>query len=139
MLDKRLLGWGAFFYFVLAVAVNASAGRGLTRYEDSLPAPRLLSPVTDDIVLTGKSVLEFKWTQGNLARISHYEFKIYKGYNMLASTLILKQDVASGTYPIEVAVSLFEEGQVYTWSLRQVSYGGEKGDRSFSSFKIIKK
>jgi hypothetical protein len=104
-----------------------------------IAGPTLLYPVTKDITLAGKDSLEFKWMRTNLAKTRHYEFKIYKGYNMFAADLIFKQEIPVGTYPVEIPVSLFEEGQVYTWSLRQVFLGGGKSDRSFSSFKIIKK
>ena len=34
---------------------------------------------------------------------------------------------------------LLKDGKVYTWSLVRVSYAGYKSDKSFNSFKVIKK
>ncbi|MFA5145321.1 MAG: hypothetical protein WC723_04895 [Candidatus Omnitrophota bacterium] len=105
----------------------------------SRPGPRLLFPVTDDIVLSGKDHLEFKWTRDHLAQTDHFYFRLYKGYNTTAGNLAFKQDYSIDEYPISIPAALFENGQVYTWVLIQVFIGGEKSDRSFSSFKIIKK
>lgn len=101
--------------------------------------PTLLYPVTDNIVLTGKDFLEFRWERTDLVNTDHYEFRLFKGYKTLEATLILKQDSPAGTFPIKIAASLFEEGQVYTWSLRRVYFGGNKSDFSYSPFKIVKK
>jgi hypothetical protein len=101
--------------------------------------PGLLYPVTNNIDLTGKEYLAFKWRRGERFWTDHYIFKLYKGYNTTADNLILKAEYRDGGYPIRVPVSEFEESQVYTWVLVQVFIGGRKSDKSFSSFKIIKK
>ncbi len=104
-----------------------------------VPGPTLLSPVTEDIVLTGKDFLEFKWIRTDLVRTDHFDFRLYKGYAATASNRIFKQQFLAAQYPVKLPVSMFEAGQVYTWVLIQVYLGGEKGDKSFSSFKIIEK
>lgn len=106
---------------------------------DSFPGPYLLSPVTDNIVLNGKEIVEFKWEQTDLPLTDHFTFKIYKGYQTYADNLIYKEDVKIDKYPITVPASLLEEGQVYTWVLIQVLMNGRKSDKSYSAFKIIKK
>jgi hypothetical protein len=101
--------------------------------------PMLFSPVTEDIDLNGKVTLEFKWWRVELPWTDRFIFKLYKGYNTTASNLILKQEYSWTEYPIKIPASQFEENQVYTWVLVQVFNGGRKSDKSFSSFKIIKK
>ena len=64
--------------------------------------------------------------------------KIYKGYKMYVANLIYKEDLSAEVSSLKVKSDLFEDGQVYTWSLIQVSYSGYKSDRSFNSFKVIK-
>ncbi len=105
----------------------------------SVPGPTLLFPVTDDIALNGKGHLEFKWSRGNFVDTDHFEFRLYKGYNAIGSTLILKENIPTDTYPIRVPASQFEVNQVYTWSLVQVFTDGEKSGPSFGSFKITGK
>ena len=104
-----------------------------------LPALKLLSPVTDDIDLGGKDSLEFKWLIGDLVMADYFDFRLYKGYNTTAANLIFKQRFSAREYPIKVSASLFETGQIYTWVLVQVFVDGRKTDKSFSSFKIIKR
>ncbi|HOU36199.1 MAG TPA: hypothetical protein PLJ26_02300 [Candidatus Omnitrophota bacterium] len=100
--------------------------------------PQLLSPVTHTIDLNGKDFLEFRWLD-DMARTDRFVLKIYRGYNMYAKNLVYRQDVAPHATTFRMRSVFFETGQVYTWSLVRVSIGGEKSDRSFSSFKVIKK
>ncbi len=105
---------------------------------DYVPEPRLQYPITDKVILTGKDSLEFKWWNDYMG-IDHFIFKIYKGYNMYAPDLIYKQNLASNEYSINIKSELFEDYQVYTWSLIQVAFSGQKSDKSTSSFEVIKK
>jgi hypothetical protein len=108
-------------------------------YTESVPGPTLIYPITDNIDLSGKDKLEFKWMLGGLANTRYYEFKIYRGYNMYGQYLIYKAQAPADIQEYSVSVSNFEAGQVYTWSIRQVFITGRKSDKSFSSFKIIRK
>jgi len=134
-----ITGFAVFFSILFLFTFNSSAWIGGRGNYDFVDGPRLLSPVTEDIDLTGKTLLEFKWMQTNLFRTDHYEFKLYKGYDTVESTLILKQSVSLDDYPIQLPAAQFEVGQVYTWSLRQVFLDAVKSDRSYGSFTIIKK
>ncbi|HNX82222.1 MAG TPA: hypothetical protein PKL77_08770 [Candidatus Omnitrophota bacterium] len=100
-------------------------------------APRLLYPLSDSVILTGKDSLEFRWWNEG-AGIDHFIFKIYKGYAMYGQDLLYKQNVPSGLSSITIQSKMFENGRVYTWSLIQVSFDGLKSDKSFSAFKVIK-
>jgi hypothetical protein len=106
---------------------------------DSYPAPDLLSPVTDNIDLTGKPALEFKWQRTAESQTDYYEFRLYKGYEMTEGSLIVKRKVEVGDYPVEVEAKKFEAGQVYSWSLWQVFIEGGKSDRARGTFKVIRK
>lgn len=141
----RYWGKGWLILFFLGIAVfNASpqayARKGVFGGEDFVSGPFLLSPVTENIDLSGKDSLDFQWERRNYIRISHYEFRLYKGYDMSASTRILKQKILPGvTAPFKMDAGQFEVNQVYAWSLRIVFTSGMKSDYSFSSFKITKK
>lgn len=101
------------------------------------PAPRLRYPINETAVIAGDEPLEFRWwdTQNG---IRAYTIKIYKGYNMYASGLIYKKELPSYASSLKVSQDLFEDGQVYTWSLLCVSLAGFRSERSFNSFKVIK-
>lgn len=123
-------------FYSISYAGMGIFGRGSL---DFMPGPRLLSPLTDDIDLSGKENLEFKWMTGDLIRTDYFDFRLYKGYNTTARNLIFKQRFSVHEYPIKIPASQFKPGQVYTWVLVQVFIGGQKSDKSFSSFKITKK
>jgi len=112
---------------------HQAPGRG-----DNIPAPRLLYPIYDTVVLKGNTPLEFRWLN-DYVWTGHFIFKLYKGYNMYASGLILKQDVSPEESGIKIDSGLFSDGQVYTWSLVTVGFDGQKSDKSFNSFKVIRK
>lgn len=105
---------------------------------NSIPEPRLRYPIYETAVITGNDPLEFKWWD-DISGIRGFILKIYKGYNMYAANLIHKEDLPPDADSVKVKSYLFTDGQVYTWSLIRVSFAGYKSDRSFNSFKVIKK
>jgi hypothetical protein len=104
---------------------------------NSLPEPRLRYPISETAILTGSDPLEFQWWN-DVVGIRGFTIKIYKGYNMYAGDLIYKEDLPQDASSVKVDPGLFEDGQVYTWSLIRISYTGYKSDRSFNSFKVVK-
>jgi hypothetical protein len=108
-------------------------------FNQSLPAPELFYPITDDIDLKGEAYLEFKWRRTAFTYTRSYEFRLYKGYQAIASNLILKRALTINEYPFKVESLIFDPGQVYTWVLFQISIDGRKSDKGFASFKIIRK
>lgn len=104
------------------------------------PEPRLVRPTSEMVDLRGKDNLEFKWWSnvGGYAGNQYFDFRLYKGYQMFEQTLIMKEQLPPHANNIIVNSNVFEDGQVYTWSLRNV-YGAEKSDRVHVSFKVIKK
>jgi len=105
---------------------------------NSVPEPRLRYPIYDTVTLTGNEPLEFKWWNSYVGSRG-FILKIYKGYNMYAADLIHNEELPVDAYSVKIKPELFENGRVYTWSLVQVSSAGYKSDRSFNSFKVIKK
>jgi hypothetical protein len=139
-MSLRLAALSIFFCLIMTSYAFSGRGMGgLGRIADSPSSPTLISPVTEDVNLTGKDSLEFKWAPGNATMISYYDFRLYKGYNTVASALILKKEVPGGLESTEIKSDTLEVNQVYTWVLRVVSLGGEKSDKAYDSFKIIKK
>ena len=128
----------AALLFIFNLPID-SYGANKIRIFDSDSGPYLIYPATEDITLKGKDFLEFRWEKTGGIRLDHFEFKLYKGYETIASTLIFKQNFPRDVYPIRIPAKLFENNQVYTWSLRQAFMNGEKTSRSFSSFKVIEK
>jgi hypothetical protein len=123
----------------LLYAFGFGAGRRLER--ESVPEVRLISPVTDEIDLTGKTTLEFKWSphEGDATQREYYDFRLYKGYDMLESTLILKKKLYNNESGMVLPAEMFETGQVYTWSMKQAYSGIQKSHRSYSSFKALRR
>jgi DNA-binding response OmpR family regulator len=68
-------------------------------YDDYAPQVRLISPVGDTINITGSDGILFKWSwiEGNRFERRYYDFRIYKGYDMLENTLIFKAEIAPDT------------------------------------------
>lgn len=132
----------AAIFLLLAFAVSAFAGRFGSNFPGDITppyAPQLLFPITEDIDLTGKNVLEFKWVPCSSIDIASYDFRLYEGYQTFEANLILKKIINSPLSSFKLDSSKFEIDQVYTWVLRSITIGGQKSDKSFSSFKIIKK
>jgi hypothetical protein len=102
------------------------------------PAPRLHYPVLEEVVLTGNNPLEFSWWIEQIG-IDHFEFRLYKGYDMYAANLIYKERLAASSSSLKVKPDLFENNAVYTWSLLQVDVEARKSDKSFNSFRVVKK
>ena len=120
----------------------AMAGIGSSgRDNDFTPEPVLISPTGEEVDLTGKPELEFKWSPHEARRgfREYYDFRLYKGYEMLERSLLIKRRIDPNTYRTSVNADTFKDGEVYTWSLRQRYDGLQKSRRSTASFRVIKK
>ncbi|MGB2631281.1 MAG: hypothetical protein WBD24_05465 [Candidatus Omnitrophota bacterium] len=128
---------------ILLLATYAYAQVSMSSYggrADYVPMPRLLSPTTTEVNLSGKEALEFKWSPHEGLRLGrkYYDFRLYEGFDMLERTLLFKERVPGNKYEISLDAEMFLPGKVYTWSLRQVYRGVGKSRRSFHSFRVIK-
>jgi hypothetical protein len=109
-------------------------------FSNNIPQPILKEPIADKVDLSGKSELVFRWSphEGNISQRKHYDFRLYEGYQMIETSLILKENVSANKHQITVSTDTFKANQVYTWSLRQV-YRAGKSRRSTSSFTVTGK
>ena len=121
--------------FLRASNVNLNSGI----LGQSFPGPELFYPLTKDIDLKGGMYLEFKWRRSDSVSTRNYDFRLYKGYQAVASSLVFNKIITTNEYPFKVGASTFELNQVYTWSLRQIMFDGNKSDKSSGSFKVVKK
>ena len=128
-----------FFLFLSLIFVLPASYAGRNALFDNIEAPTLLCPTTEDIDLTGKDKLEFRWIKTPGMFVYYTEFKLYKSANNFASDLIYKENIQSGDYPAKVPATYFEKGQVYSWTLRMVLTNGNRTDKAYSTFKVIKK
>lgn len=125
----------SFVSFSFAGTISFSLDSGLY---NSVPEPRLRYPIYESVTLTKDQPLEFSWWT-DVTDTNGFILRIYKGYNMYSDNLILKENLPADAGSFKVNTDLFENGKVYTWSLIRVSFSGYKSDKSFNSFKVIKK
>lgn len=129
------------FCLIGLLAIPAFAfeiGRGINSFTEGPPPPRLLAPIGETIDLTGKDTLEFRWIWDNAAVLDGYEFRVFKGRDTTQANLIYKTGLSRDTSSLAMEADRFENGQVYTWTLKAVSLGGQKSDPSSNSFRVIK-
>ncbi|MDD5108796.1 MAG: hypothetical protein PHC29_04735 [Candidatus Omnitrophica bacterium] len=138
------MGKVVVFILMLVLSSTAASLAGSSSFvldngpQNTPPEPRLKYPINDTVILSGNEPLEFGWWN-DFEQTNGYIFKIYKGYNMYASNLVFKKDLPFSASSIKVKSGLFDANQVYTWSLVRIGFGGYKSDKSFNSFKVIKK
>jgi len=101
------------------------------------PAPRLRYPIYNTVAIKDGQPLEFRWWN-DWTDTTGYLLRIYKGYNMYADGLILKEKLPGSASSFKVNADLFEDGETYTWSLVRIAFAGYKSDKSFNSFKVTK-
>jgi hypothetical protein len=104
-----------------------------------VPAPEILEPHTEQVDLSGKDSLEFKFRVFGSFNISYVDFRLYKGYTTDSSSLIYSEQVDAGEPYADVRAEKFENGQTYTIVIKSISQEGFKSDKVFSSFQVIKK
>ncbi|MGB2599206.1 MAG: hypothetical protein WBB86_00250 [Candidatus Omnitrophota bacterium] len=142
MLKKIILILILAFITTSAYSQVNISGRRYGGRRDFAPEPRLLSPVEELVSLKRQTELTFKWSPhetllSGSAR-KYYDFRLYRGYELVKSALIFKEKVPGNKHSISLNSELFKDKETYTWSVRQVYRDGGKSRRSVSSFKVIK-
>jgi len=123
----------------LSLSVSAVFALGMRRdFMNTPPPPQLVYPTGESADISGKDYLDFKWIVIDLMEVDYCELRLYKGYDTHGENLILKEQIFNPDKDYRAKVDIFEDGQVYTWVLKEVSYGGQKSDTVFNSFRIIK-
>ena len=105
-----------------------------------VPTPTVIEPdpVNGEVNLAGKEWLRFEWTpEGDSTRRRYYDFRVYKGLEMNDASMIFKDKIT--TFRVELTTDLFQDGQVYMWTVRQVYDGHGKSLKNWSSFRAVKK
>jgi hypothetical protein len=120
--------------------VEFGIGTGGVFGMDDVPEPTLLSPIGETVDLTGKEILEFRWSpfEGRINKRQGYDFRLYKGRRTYAQDEVYKEQVGPDAYHVVLRADMFEDGQVYTWTLRQL-YFDNKSDAAYNSFMVVKK
>ncbi len=127
-----------------AITIPASSqgavAAGRYGYDDYAPQVRLISPVGVTVrVNSGEGVLfKWSWMEGNRLERQYYDFRIYKGYDMLENTLIYKARIPPDTDRVMIGSDVFGVSGIYTWCVRQRYYGLARSRRSYASFKVVK-
>jgi len=110
-----------------------------TRASQHIPEPDLKRPTSELVTLSGDT-LEFAWShhKGSTYDLRYYDFRLYRGIKMVEKNLIFKRKIATNLSSIELGSDMFDSGQMYTWSLRQVYSRNRKSKRGYQSFRVEK-
>ena len=140
MTNKIAIFMLTFLFLFGSASLSNSYMLGRDVFSENIPQPILKEPVTDKVDLSGKSELIFKWSphEGDISRRKYYDFRLYDGYQMIESNLILQNNIPPNQHEFAVSADTFKLNQVYTWSLRQ-TYRSGKSQRSTSSFTVTSK
>jgi len=128
---------------VMVISFTVFMGDGMAKMGSGgggrVPEPQLVFPLSEVVDITGKDNIEFRWIKFIAGTsVSYYDFKLYKGYVMNDATVLFQKKLSGSDSKIALDSKMFEDGQVYTWSLRMQIMGQGRGDRSYHSFKIKK-
>lgn len=115
--------------------LNASRGGGF----DFPPPPTLEYPNTQKVDLSGKAYLEFKWHAGHLGETNGFKFRLYKGTGARENTAMIKENLPFDSNSYKVDAARFEDGQIYTWVLKQSYTERGNSDPCELTFSVIKK
>lgn len=123
--------------FASTTALAFYAGRKKT---GMFPAPRMISPITEEVDLSPKEALLFRWSpyRGGASALIYFDFRIYKGYEAIESALVYKEKLTARKSNIEISADTFDSGDIYTWSIRYKNKDGTYSPKNFHSFKVIK-
>lgn len=126
---------GSFVYGGIHVS---AAQRDLS---EPVPMPVLTEPKGYDVYVEKGQDVIFKWSMHERARgfRDGFDFRLYMGTVCVESSLVYKMMTDPETYEIQIASSMFDDGEVYTVSLRQIYDGGSrKSRRAYMTFKVHK-
>jgi len=127
------------FFSRLAFSNEEADGR-LEAILRSVSRPRLIYPNDKDIDLSGKKSLRFQWGLATtpLVALDYIEFCLYKGEKIKEKNLVFEKRMMNNEYSIEIDSDLFENGEFYTWGIRQFFLRGKKNNESFALFRVYK-
>ena len=105
------------------------------------PQVRLTAPVSEEVFLPPEGQLEFRWEPRSAGRRwrKHYDFRLYRGYEPTAENLILHNRLSGNTHKLILDATIFQDNEIYTWSVTQTNYKGFRSPPGFRSFRVRKK
>ena len=96
----------------------------------------LYTPCVENIDPEGGDTLKFRWSSTNRATVRYYDLKIYKGYDTKHDNLLIHKTLYGNDTTADIPVDTFEKGNIYSWALYYVLYGGLKSGKSYCSFSV---
>ena len=124
--------------FLLLYGSACAFELGSKNFLDNPVPARMLYPKGETASLQGKSALEFQWSDPIPVNTGGFEFRLYKGYDSTEPNLIKKENLDRDAGVVSVGADKFENGQVYTWTLKRISDDGRKSDQVYNSFTVVK-
>lgn len=103
--------------------------------------PVLISPKEEVVDITAKEKLEFKWKAYESPYMVYgYLFRIYRGTDMTKKNEVYAEQVSGLDTSIEVSTDYFEDGETYTWYIKQINNAPPLlfSDPAYWTFKVIK-
>lgn len=134
---KMACAFALMLLCVPAVIAQTPLSGVFRRQADEPAPPRLISPVTEKFPLNNSSVLEFHW-ENSAIEVRFFEFRLYRGYDLYAKNLMLKENIPGSRSVFSLPAATFEAGQTYSWSLVRVNLDGRKSERSWAAFTVKK-
>ncbi|MFA5039104.1 MAG: hypothetical protein WC732_05425 [Candidatus Omnitrophota bacterium] len=109
-----------------------------------VPGPEMVFPMgeTVEIRKDDKEVV-FRWNPGKTPYTIHaFLFRIYKGQSMIRKNQVYDEQVSGFHQQAEVSPDIFEDGETYTWFVKQINMAGGQlmfSDPAFHTFEVKKK
>ncbi|NQU73426.1 MAG: hypothetical protein HQ547_01770 [Candidatus Omnitrophica bacterium] len=126
---------------LLATPVFAQDTEQIDWLTNYTPPPTLLNPISGEVVAAKGDVIRFRWSsrEGSYGSRENYDFRLYKGYSMSESALMLEKRLPAEAYQFNVNTDRFEHDQMYTWAVRQTYSRIGPSEWQYTSFRVIKK
>jgi len=111
----------ATLFIATAVVLCMTAEAKVALHGRALLAPRVeyLKPDNDSVVdLTGRDKLVFSWREVPIPAGGReaYRFTLFKGFTY---KVVVSRDIDGRTFSVEVPAEKFEDGETYTWRVKQ--------------------
>jgi hypothetical protein len=137
IVNKKVISF-IFIILIFAKGVHSSSPFSGRTYGYRNSRPYLYYPCTENINLENKDSLEFRW-KPTQSFVQGYDFKLYKGYQMVDDNLIIHEKIKESVRSLSVPTELLSQGNVYSWSLVERDMRGLKSEDSFCSFEVERK
>jgi len=103
-----------------------------------VPEVSYITPKADsEVDLTGKEDLVFRWKPTPIPSgdRQYYKFTLFKGFGY---DLIFSKKLGPQIFLIKIPSEMFEDGETYTWQVKQRGWGGDWSRNLRWSFRVRK-